>query len=77
MKKVVDVLMLYTKNGEMIPKEIFFDEDHSYVIDQVKKVERMGTWTNGREGFTYLCDIKGKTAHLYFGPDMWYVYLPD
>ena len=77
MKQFVDVLMVYTRDGGMIPKEICLDEEHTYVIDSVKKKEKTGVWSNGRESFTYLCDIRGRDAHLYFGPDRWYVYIPD
>ena len=77
MKKYVDVLNVYTRNGTMIPKEIYLDEEHSYAIDKVRKVEKTGVWSSGRESFTYLCEIKGRSAHLYYGPDRWYVYVPD
>lgn len=77
MKRYVDVLNVYTRDGTMIPKEIYLDKEHSYVIDRVKKVEKTGIWSNGKESFTYLCEIKGRSAHLYYGPDRWYVYLPD
>ena len=77
MKQYVDVLNVYTRNGAMIPKEIYLDEEHSYVVDRVVKTEKTGIWSNGRKSFTYICVIHGKTAHLYYGPDRWYVHLPD
>ena len=40
MKQLVDVLMVYARNGAMIPKEIYLDDELTYVIDQVKKSKR-------------------------------------
>ena len=77
MKREVDVLVLYGKNGSMTPITIIWDEDHFFEINSIEHVEKTGVWSNGRESFKYTCTINGKTGHLYYGPDRWYVYPPE
>ena len=77
MRRDVDVLVYYNKNGSMTPVRIVWDEEHIYDIDAVRHVEKTGIWSNGRESFKYTVAINGKTAHLYYGPDRWYVYPPE
>ena len=73
MKQNVDVVVFYARDGSMTPTAIVWDEDHIYEIDAIKRVEKTGVWSNGRESLKYTCNIHGKTAHLYYGPDKWYV----
>ena len=77
MRRDVGVLAYHNTDGSMTPVKIFWDEEHTYDIEAVKGVEKTGIWMNGRESFKYTVAINGKTAHLYYGPDRWYVYHLD
>ena len=50
----------------MIPMAIHWDDEHIFEIDAVKKITKTSVWSDGRESF-------GRIAHLYYGPDKWYV----
>ena len=66
MKRSVDVLVFFSRSGTMIPMAIHWDDEHIFEIDAVKKITKTSVWSDGRESF-------GRIAHLYDGPDKWYV----
>ncbi len=73
MRKYVDVVVLCTKEGQLLPKTVYWDKGRSYDIEFVPNVERFQDPKSGRDGLKYTCLISGKSAHLYFDSNKWFV----
>ncbi len=74
MKKYVDVVALCTREGQMLPKIVYWNNGNSYKIDSVPKVERIHDPQDGKEHLKYTCLIGGKNAHLYLETNArWFV----
>ena len=73
MKKCVDVITLFSKDGEVIPRTILWDDQRRYEITSVKGVNATWNPEEAQRGLDFLCEIKGKEAHLYYERNHWYV----
>ena len=66
MKKVyVDILANYTKDGQVIPITILWEDGNRYQIDKVLDVCRAASLKVGGVGLRYKCRIMGKEKFLF------------
>lgn len=76
MKKVfVDVIINYTKEGEIIPLSILWEDGTRYDIDKVLDVCKAASLKVGGVGYRYKCKIQNKEKFLFFEIDenKWFV----
>lgn len=73
MKVYVDVLAKFSKEGDLIPLEIRWEDGHKYQIDRIKKIERCASRKAGGVGIMYTCMVEGKESHLFYELDKWFV----
>ena len=76
MKKVyVDVFSLYTKEGDVIPLKIIWENSTTYDIDKVLDVCNAASLKAGGVGLRYKCRIHGKERYLFFevNDNKWFV----
>ncbi len=66
MKVYVDVLAFFTHEGELIPREIIWEDGRRYTIDQVSHPERCASRKAGGTGYRYTCRVNGKICHLTY-----------
>ena len=76
MKKVyVDVVTLYTKEGNVIPIKILWNDGMKFNIDKVLDVCKAASLKVGGVGFRYNCRIQSKEKYLFFetNENKWFV----
>lgn len=74
-KTYVDVLVLYTKQGRMIPKSILWEDGTVYVIDKILDVCNAASLKAGGAGLRYKCRIQKNERFLWFETydEKWFV----
>ena len=68
MLKAVDFLVLWSQEGLLLPKKIYWEKSE-YEIDHVSRIEPTGTKCIDE----YTCRIGNRTAQLYCGSGQWFV----
>lgn len=63
-KVYVDVLAVFSREGELIPKAFVWEDGHRYEIDKISKPERCASRKAGGTGYRYTCQVGGKICHL-------------
>lgn len=64
-KVYVDVLAVFSREGELIPKAFVWEDGHRYEIDKISKPERCASRKAGGTGYRYTCMVEGKICHLF------------
>lgn len=64
--KYVDVFLLYTKESQVIPKSIVWENGITYEIDKILDVSNAASLKAGGSGLRYKCLIQGKEKLLWF-----------
>ena len=73
-KIYVDVLAIFSKDGQLIPKQIVWENGRTYDIDRIKDVRRQASTKAGGVGERYLCMVGGKEVSLYYEDNnMWFM----
>lgn len=67
-KIIVKVLVEFSPDGDMIPRQITWPDFRMYLIDKVLDV-RPAASKSGGNGMRYLCQIQKHEVPLYFGLD--------
>ena len=65
-KVYVDVLAVFSREGELIPKAFVWEDGHRYEIDKISKPERCASRKAGGTGYRYTCMVEGKICHLTY-----------
>lgn len=63
-KVYVDVLAVFSREGELIPTAFVWEDGRKYAIDKVSKPERCASRKAGGTGYRYTCQVGGKICHL-------------
>lgn len=74
-KKYIDVMVLITKEGNVIPTYLFWDERgirKRYQIDKIIEIKNAASSVGGC-GIRYKCLIGGKEKKLFYEKDKWFV----
>ena len=72
-KVYVDVLAVFSREGELIPTAFVWEDGRKYAIDKVSKPERCASRKAGGTGICYTIMVNGKESHLYYEFDKWFM----
>lgn len=73
-KIYVDVVAVFSKDGQLMPRQIVWEDGRTYDIDRIKDVRRQASTKAGGVGERYLCVVKGKEVSLYYEDNnMWFM----
>ena len=72
-KVYVNVIAEFTAEGLLIPLCLTWEDGRRYPVDRVLKKERCASRKAGGVGIMYTCRIFGKTCHLFFEVDKWFL----
>lgn len=73
-KIYVDVLIKFSKDGQLLPKSITLQDDRKFEIDIVKDIRHAASLKIGGAGIRYTCQISGQEKYLYYeGNNMWFI----
>lgn len=73
-KIYVDVVAVFSKDGQLIPRQIVWEDGRTYDIDRIMDVRRQASTKAGGVGERYLCVVKGKEVSLYYEDNnMWFM----
>ena len=73
-KVYVDVLAVFSREGELIPTAFVWEDGRKYAIDKVSKPERCASRKAGGTGYRYTCQVGGKICHLTYEENYKYEY---
>lgn len=65
-KVYVDVLAVFSRDGELIPKAFVWEDGRRYEIDKISKPERCASRKAGETRYRYTCQVGGKICHLTY-----------
>lgn len=71
-KRYVDVILEQTKNGQIMPLYICWDNGRKYRIDKVVSRERRASQVGGC-GIRYVCMIHGERRNLFLEKNRWFI----
>lgn len=76
-KRYVDVVLLNSKQGKLIPLFIVWDNNIKYPIDKILSIKKSHSQVGG-SGIMYLCLIQNQKRKLFFERDKWFIesFLP-
>jgi hypothetical protein len=73
-KVYVDVTALFSKEGQLIPINLIWENGHVYEIQSIKDIRRAASLKAGGVGTRYTCLIDGKQSYLFYEDNnMWFV----
>ena len=73
-KIYVDVIAEFSKDGELIPKSLRWEDGRVYEIDRILDKRRAASLKAGGVGMRYTCIICGQQKHLFYEDNnMWFV----
>lgn len=73
-KVYVDVTALFSKEGQLIPINLIWENGHVYEIQSIKDIRRAASLKAGGVGTRYTCMIDGKQSYLFYEDNnMWFV----
>ena len=81
-KVYVPVSVAFDEDGNILPKEITWEDGTKYKIDRVTKIRQAAAMRSGGQGDRYTVIINGRESYLYFersasvtGPNLgrWFV----
>ena len=73
-KVYVDVLVEFSKDGLLIPKEITWEDGRKYEITRGKDKRRAASTRAGGVGERYTCVVDGKEIFLFYEDNnMWFM----
>ena len=74
-KKVyVNVMAEFTKDGNLMPRTIIWEDETNYEIQRIKDCRRAASLRAGGVGLRYTCVIGGQEKYLFYEDNnMWFV----
>ena len=72
-KVYVDVDAYFTKDGQLMPRALIWEDGQRYEVDRVLRVERCASRKAGGVGIRYTCRIRGQQSYLFYEVDRWFV----
>ena len=73
-KVYVDVMAEFTKEGNLMPRSIKWEDGSIYEITRVKECRRAASLKAGGVGMRYTCIISGQEKYLFYEDNnMWIV----
>ncbi len=72
-KVYVDVIALFTSEGQVMPHRVRWEDGTVFTVDRVLDVRPAAATKAGGCGMRYTCRIRGKEAFLFLDDDRWFV----
>lgn len=73
-KVYVDVTAVFSKEGQLKPVSVKWQDGHIYEIQRITDIRRAASLKAGGAGMRYTCIIDGKESHLFYEDNnMWFV----
>lgn len=73
-KVYVDVTAVFSKEGQLKPVSVIWQDGHTYEIQRITDIRRAASLKAGGAGMRYTCIIDGKESHLFYEDNnMWFV----
>lgn len=73
-KVYVDVTAVFSKEGQLKPVSVIWQDGHIYEIQRITDIRRAASLKAGGVGMRYTCIIDGKETHLFYEDNnMWFV----
>lgn len=73
-KIYVDVIAEFSKEGNLRPREIVWDDGRHFTIDRIKDTRRAASLKAGGVGMRYTCMILGQEKYIYYEDNnLWFV----
>lgn len=69
----IDVKMLQTKTGEIIPLSFVWDDGREFKIDKVLQVRQGHSLKAFSPGWRYYCQTGKRKYYLHFDNERWYI----
>ena len=74
-KVYVDVSVVFTRKGVMLPRSIAWENGRVYQISKVKSIRRIPDQNTHRYYLCYACIVCGQDAELYYdGNFRWFLH---
>ena len=73
MKLYVDVIVLNTKEGQVKPLMIVWQNGVKYAIDKISQVTKAASTIAGGTGIRYTCSIQCQQRYLFLEEDRWFI----
>ena len=65
-KVYVDVTAVFSKEGQLKPVSVKWQDGHIYEIQRITDIRRAASLKAGGVGMRYTCIIDGKETHLFY-----------
>ena len=72
-KAYVEVEARFSREGQLMPTAIIWEDGHRYEIDRVTDVAKRASMKAGGAGIRYTCIIGGHQSYLFYEVDRWFV----
>ena len=73
-KIYVEVDAVFTKDGGLVPKKIFLDDDTAYEIQKITEVQRAASLIAGATGLRYTVYVDGFKSYIFYGDNhRWFI----
>ena len=73
-KVYVDVVVYFTREGQVRPLSFLWEDGSRYEIDKIKSIKRAASMKAGGRGVLYKCMIRGRESNLYYeGNNKWFM----
>lgn len=66
MKKYIDVIAEFSKEGELIPLKVKLGDGNIYEVDRILDRRRAASLKAGGAGIRYTCRICGRQIYLFY-----------
>ena len=72
-KVYVDVDAHFSKDGQLLPSAIIWEDGQRYPIDRGIDMQRCASRKAGGVGIRYTCIVGGRQSYLFYEVDKWFV----
>jgi len=76
-KVYVEVAAVFTPEGQVMPKQIRWEDGTLFPVDRVMDIRRAAATKAGGCGLRYTIRIRGKQTYLFLDEDRWFVEAND
>ena len=77
MKTYVDVICKYSKNGNIMPLYIVWNNGQKYSIDKITQIIPAASLYSGGIGLRYTCCIGDQQRYLFLEEGKWFIEKVD
>jgi len=72
-KQFVDVIVYFTKEGQILPQKIIWNDGRKFDIDKILDIRPAPSLKVGGQGLRYTCRILNKETYLWLEDEKWFV----